>query len=353
MAAKRVVVLLRAVLIIFVCAGLSACTVLTADTDDASLEQLAIRHRVCSVAVAVIKNNRLQSIDTASGCQAALVPAPDTVFEVASLSKPVFAYAVLKLVEQGKLALDMPIAKYLPAAYAQQPPFRAAPNSEPVDARLDTITVRMALNHTSGLPNLDQRNPTLQIKPGERWQYSGWGYLMLQKAVEAVTQQPLQTVMASTVFEPLGMTQSSYVFEPRFASNFAASRRVDTELIDRPRLGKAASAYSLHTSVEDYSRFVLAVLNDAALLKKITENTVNVDAQLNLTWGLGWGVEQHPNGTVLWHWGNNPGYRAFVIASTQSGDALIMLTNSDNGLALAEPLTKRALLGVYKTFGFI
>lgn len=345
--------LLRFTPVVLICAALSSCALLTSEAGDASLEQLAIRHRVCSVAVAVIKNRQLQSIEAASGCQAEMIPKRDTVFEVASLSKPVFAYAVLKLVEQGKLALDTPIARYLPAGYALQSPFLISPSEGQVSAKLDAITVRMALNHTSGLPNLDQRKPTLQANPGQQWLYSGWGYAMLQQAVEAVTQQPLEKFMATSVFEPLGMTQSSYVFEPRFTSNFAAPRSANTELIDRPRLKEAVSAYGLYTSVEDYSRFVLAVLNDAALLKTITNNAVSVDAQLNLTWGLGWGIEQHTNGTMLWHWGNNPGYRAFVIASAQSGDGLIMLTNSNRGLALAEPLTKRALPGIYKTFGFI
>jgi CubicO group peptidase (beta-lactamase class C family) len=346
-------VFLRFTPIILICAALSGCASLARDSGVVSLEQLAIRHRVCSVAVVIIRNRQLQSLETASGCQAEMIPKRDTVFEVASLSKPVFAYAVLKLVEQGKLALDAPIAKYLPAGYAQQSPFFASPNDGHVGAKLGAITVRIALNHTSGLPNLDQRKPTLQGKPGEQWLYSGWGYLMLQKAVEAVTQQPLEKFMAASVFEPLGMTQSSYIFEPRFAPNFAVARSADTERIQRPPLKEAVSAYSLHTSADDYSRFVLAVLNDAALLKKITDDAVSVDTQLNLTWGLGWGIEQHANGTILWHWGNNPGYRAFVIASTQSGDGLIMLTNSTNGLALAEPLTKRALPGEYKIFSFI
>jgi CubicO group peptidase (beta-lactamase class C family) len=326
---------------------------MTSDDGDAPLEQLATRHRVCSAAVAVIKNRQLQSIETASGCQAAMIPKKDTVFEVASLSKPVFAYAVLKLVEQGKLSLDTPIANYLPKDYAQQPPFLVSQSELQERKKLNAITVRMALNHTSGLPNLDQRKPILQANPGEQWLYSGWGYTMLQKAVEVVTQQSIDKFITVTVFEPLGMSKSSYVFESRFAANFASPRGADTQIIERPKLKEAIAAYSLHTSVEDYSRLVLAVLNDEALLKKITSNAVNVDTQLNLAWGLGWGIEQNVNSNIIWHWGNNPGYRAFVIGSVQSGDGLILLTNSNNGLALAEPLTKRVLPGVFKIFSFI
>ncbi len=338
---------------VVVCWALAGCAISTVDTGNLSLDHLAVRHRVCSVAVATIKNRQLQSIETASGCQAQMIPQHDTVFEVASLSKPVFAYAVLKLVEQGKLALDTPIAKYLPDDYAQKSPFFISPSDNQIGAKLNTITVRMALNHTSGLPNLNQQKPTLQSNPGERWLYSGWGYIMLQKAVEIVALQSLEKWMASTVFEPLGMKHSSYIFEPRFAHNFAVPRAENTERIERPAIKRAVAAYSLHASVEDYTRFVVAVLNDASLLKLTTENTVSADAQLQLAWGLGWGVESHSNGTVLWHWGNNPGYRAFVIASPQTGDGLVMLTNSNAGLALAEPLVKRVWPGRYKIFSFI
>jgi CubicO group peptidase (beta-lactamase class C family) len=335
------------------CLALAGCAMWSEATHDLSLEDLAIRHRACSVAVATIKNRQLQSMEMASGCQAQMIPKRDTVFEVASLSKPVFAYAVLKLVQQGQLALDAPITRYLPEGYAQQAPFLVPASDRQLTAKFNAITVRMALNHTSGLPNLDQKVPALQANPGERWLYSGWGYIMLQKAVEAVTQQPLDKWMASSVFEPLGMQQSSFVFEPRFTANFSMPRAGNTERIERPNIKNAVAAYSLHASVEDYSRFVAAVLNDASLLKTITENAVSADAALNLAWGLGWGVESHPHGEVIWHWGNNPGYRAFVIASTQSGNALVMLTNSDNGLALAEPLTQRTFLGRYKIFNFL
>jgi CubicO group peptidase (beta-lactamase class C family) len=350
---EQLVMRFQFLMVVLACLGLAGCAMRIETTHHLSLEDLAIRHRVCSVAVATIKNRQLQSVEMASGCQAQMIPKHDTVFEVASLSKPVFAYAVLKLVQQGQIALDAPIARYLPEGYAQQAPFWVPASDRQLAAKFNAITVRMALNHTSGLPNLDKKVPTPQANPGEQWLYSGWGYIMLQKAVEAVTRQPLEIWMTSAVFEPLGMRQSSYVFEPRFTANFALPRAGNTELVERSNIKKAVAAYSLHASVEDYSRFVVAVLNEASLLKTITDNAVSANEALNLTWGLGWGVESHPNGAVIWHWGNNPGYRAFVIASTQSADALVMLTNSNNGLALAEPLTQRTFLGRYKIFNFL
>lgn len=74
---------------------------------------------------------------------------------------------------------------------------------------------------------------------------------------------------------------------------------------------------------------------------------------LGLDWGLGWGMETAPNGeSFIWHWGNNPGYRAFVMASVQSGGGVVMLTSGENGLALAEPIVQAVLPGSHKTFQF-
>ncbi len=66
-----------------------------------------------------------------------------------------------------------------------------------------------------------------------------------------------------------------------------------------------------------------------------------------MRWGLGWGLADDQ---LVWHWGNNTGYRAFVIASARTGDGFVMLTNSENGLKLAQPLAQKLLPGEHKVF---
>ena len=101
----------------------------------------------------------------------------ETLFETASLSKPVFAYGVLKLVEKGKLDLDKPLVAYLPYPDIAN------------DERGHSITARMVLAHTTGFPNWRPKNAPLKIhfQPGDRFSYSGEGFLFLQKVVEQVT----------------------------------------------------------------------------------------------------------------------------------------------------------------------
>jgi CubicO group peptidase (beta-lactamase class C family) len=125
----------------------------------------------------------------------------ETVFEGASLSKPLFTYGVLKLVEQGKLGLDVPLTKYLPK------PFVAG------DQRLAKITARIVLSHRTGFPNwpADDGSVSIYFTPGERFSYSGEGYIYLQRVVEKITGKPLNEYMTQNVFTPLGMSSSSYV----------------------------------------------------------------------------------------------------------------------------------------------
>jgi CubicO group peptidase (beta-lactamase class C family) len=126
---------------------------------------------------------------------------PGTVFGAASLSKPAFAYAVLVACAEGLLDLDVPLSIYLPDLYL------------PDDPSLHEITARHVLSHTPGFPNWRPKDGPLQVHlgAGERFAYSGEGYVYLQRAIEHLSGQPLDAWMRSRLLDPLAMRQSSYV----------------------------------------------------------------------------------------------------------------------------------------------
>ena len=137
-----------------------------ADTRALTAEIPALMQKagVPGLAIALVSDGKISwqhnfgTADAATGR-----PVDDTtLFEAASLGKPVFAYAVLVLVDRGRLDLDAPLTRYLPKRYLHG------------DARLDKITARFVLSHRTGFPNWRGHGPlTIQFEPGSRFSYSG------------------------------------------------------------------------------------------------------------------------------------------------------------------------------------
>lgn len=250
----------------------------------------------------------------------------DTVFEAASLSKPVFAYAVMQLVDSGVLDLDTPLAEY--ARY---------PDVEH-DPRHERITARRVLSHTTGLPNWRPQGGRLEFEyePGERWRYSGEGFVMLQSVVEQLVGDPLEEICRQLVFEPLGMERSSYVWRDRFEDDFALPHGEDGSVRENRRMTRGNAAFSLLTTASDYARFLAAIMRGDRLRERTWREMLTTQADVNtgVTWGLGWGLEENEDGLAFWHWGHNSGYRAYAIAYPARDFALVYLTDGDNGMRL-------------------
>jgi len=263
----------------------------------------------------------------------------NTVFEAASLSKPVFAYAVLQLVDEGILDLDTPLYEYWDYEYV------------PGDERYKLITARMVLTHSPGFPNWRPNGGdlTIDLEPGTEFSYSGEGFGYLQLTVMQVTSEPLQEFVEKRVFEPLGMTSSSYVWEDRFESNFAVPHNADGEATEkrRPRRGRGHAAATLHTTSSDFARFLVAAMN-ADLLADSTATamlTPQIDADSGVTWGLGIGLQDTEQGRGFWHWGDNSGYKAYTLTYPERGVGMIWFTNSENGHAILQSLLDHTVGG--------
>ena len=273
----------------------------------------------------------------------------ETIFEAASLSKPVFAYGVLKLVELGKLGLDVPLTTYLPKPYI------------PGDERVAKITARIVLSHRTGLPNWRGDDGLLiYFTPGERFSYSGEGYIYLQRVVEQITGKPLNEYMTETVFTPMDMTNSSYVWRPDFDARTATGHDSDGKPAELWKPKEAGAASTLNTTAKDYALFVEAVLNGKGLkpatLHEMETSQIALDPECricikrepkqlstNLFWGLGWGIQRKDGSDLLWHWGDNGTFKCFVMAEPKTKSGVVMFTNSENGLEIAKPVINEAM----------
>jgi CubicO group peptidase (beta-lactamase class C family) len=276
----------------------------------------------------------------------------ETIFEAASLSKPVFAYGVLKLVEQGKLDLDTPLTKYLPKPYIEG------------DARLEKITARYVLSHRTGFPNWrGDGNPlSIHFTPGERFSYSGEGFVYLQKVVEQITGKALNDYMTEAVFQPLGMTSSSYVWRPDYDARTATGHDSGGQPGEKSKPKEANAAFSLHTTAGDYALLMEALLNGTGLnrntLKEMERPQVAVNPECtncteripkelseSVFWGLGVGIQLTSQGESLWHWGDNGRFKCYVVAYPKQKIGVVLFADGENGLAIAGDVVREAIGG--------
>jgi CubicO group peptidase (beta-lactamase class C family) len=310
----------------------------------------------------------------------------DTLFPAASMSKPVFAYVVLQLVEEQVLELDRPIAQYHRPGYM------------PDDLLIDRITARHILCHSSGLPNWgDPDNPeTLKpaFDPGSAFRYSGEGFFWLQLVVEHLTSSNLETVIRSRLFDPAGLVRSTYVMdaihEPWTVYGHKHGRlEQDGRRAKLPKLMQTAAAWGRPLNVWSQADFVRAVadmdpstpkppqrslyVNAAAsllttaaeyaqlttlLMERRTRDSWELALQSRLAmlapqittagdpsyaWGLGWSLERQMRATLFAHGGSNDNmFESFCVGDPIRGKAIVILTNGDSGPGVYQQLIRSA-----------
>lgn len=224
---------------------------------ETTLPSLMRQARVPGLSLALIRNAHIEWCGAFGVRQAGTADpvTPETVFQAASLSKPLFACGVLHLVEQGTIGLDIPLTTY------------GSPLYVPDDPLLEQITARLVLSHRTGWPNWRPEGQPLIRKcpPGKDFGYSGEGYQYLQEVVEQMRGQPLESVMQEIVLQPLGMIHSSYMWASSDDSRVAVGHDHLGQATPALAATMPQAAASLHTTPLDYARFVCALLTPGPL----------------------------------------------------------------------------------------
>jgi len=280
---------------------------------------------------------------------------PDTVFDAASLSKPVAACLALQLVDAGLLALDRPLADY---RQGDIPPALLASG----------VTTRHLLTHTAGLPNLRGEQPLrLWFEPGSRFSYASTGFAWLQLVVEAVAGEPLEALAQRRLFGPLGMARTSFEWQPGFEADHAVPHD-GHEPLPKHRPAHAQAAWSLQTTAPDYARFLATVLDGRLLAPAMARRWLTPAVRLPrgqavqldgpplpvdpaLAWGLGWGIEV-ASGTFF-QWGKMDGVRALALGHAASRSAVVLLAHSNRGLRLMDTAVDPVLPGPHPAFAWL
>lgn len=241
---------------------------------EAAVHRMMAKTGARGLAVAVIDGGRVHYVRAYGVRNAKGDPLQtDTVMYGASLTKTVFAYTVLQLVDQGKLSLDVPLADYLDKPLTEYDtnaiyPDKYGPYRDLAgDPRWKRITARMALTHSTGFANFwwDEPDQKLRIHfdPGSRYSYSGEGLILLQFVIENGRKDKGLGLdlgkLTQANFDRFGMTRTSLKWRPDFKPNLADGFNDRGQAIEHDERSKVRVAGSMDTTIADLSKFVAAL----------------------------------------------------------------------------------------------
>lgn len=243
------------------------------------------------LAIAVIENGRVVHVGAYGARNAKGEPLQtDTVMYGASLTKAVFGYTVMQLVDAGKVDLDKPIASYLPEPlpeYGRDPVIaRKYADYRPLvdDPRWRAITPRMALSHTTGFANFFFNEPDerarIHFEPGARYAYSGDGIMLLQFALEEGLAEDVGALTDAT-FRRLGMTRTSLIWRDDFAPNIADGWTEEGKAIPHDDRSRVRAAGSMDTTIADFAKFAAAYVRGDGLSRAARAEMVRPQIQIS------------------------------------------------------------------------
>lgn len=295
--------------------------------NDAAIEKWLKEIHVPTLGIGIIKDGKLQQVKVFGELGKGLAAPYNTIFNVASLTKPVTAIVTLKLISQGKWDLDEPLCNYW-----IDPDIAA-------DKNLHQLTTRYVLSHQTGFTNWRWNNENEKLQfvftPGSQYQYSGEGFEYLRKALEKKFQKSLQELAAELIFEPLGMSDTRYTWHDQTDSSRLAPG-YNNQGIAYPVYKNLSpnAADDLMTTIKDYGTFLTSVLNKDGLSGEVFKemSTRQVASQKGKHFGLGFEIYDFENGAyALSHGGADEGCQTLFFIFPETGNGLIIFTNADDG----------------------
>lgn len=308
-------------------------------------------HKVPGVSIAVVRDGK---IDWTQGYGYANTDTGTTVnentlFQAGSISKPVAALAALKLAQEGQLDLDENVNTYLKDWSIEDNEL----------TKTNKVTVRRLLTHTAGttvhgfpgymtneeMPSdinvLDGKGNTpkvyVDVEPESMWRYSGGGYTIMEKVVEDISGESFQDYMKNHILSNIGMSNSTYnqPLESELHANASAAYDTEGKIIEGlwHNYPEQAAA-GLWTTPTDLAKYCIEIQNirngksDGVLSKKTVDMMLTKHKN---DWGLGPSLRWEADSLVFSHGGKNAGFTNNMVAFAERGNAVIVMTNGDNG----------------------
>lgn len=305
---------------------------------DSVLYAMMKKFSIPALGVGVIENGKISSTKVLGELRKG-IPAPDnTLFQVASLTKPLVEMTVLRLVSKKLWSLDEPL-------------FHFWTDPDVVnDPRSKLLTTRHVIAHQSGFVNWRWLHSTgrlaFDFAPGTKTQYSGEGLEYLKKALEAKFKMTLVAIVKKYLFQPDGMNDTHFSWDGTFTEErYAVGHDQSGKSIEIRKNKEVSAADLLMTTISDYTVFAQNVLKKEQLSKSVWNDMIRVQGKdQDARFGLGWEVYHNlPHGEyALLHSGSDPGVRTIVVLFPKSARGIVIFTNSDNGMSIIRELISRS-----------
>lgn len=301
-----------------------------------SLETQLRNSNVPAIGYSIIKNGKILESKVIGELELGVKAPQDAIFNVASVTKPVFATMVMNLVDEGIIELDEPLY-----------PYWVDPDIES-DERHKKLTVRILLSHQSGFPNWRRYNEDKKLSfwfdPGTKYHYSGEGMEYLKKALENKTGNSLLQLMNTYIFNSIGMHSSRMIWDSLLHERkLAKYHNKKGGLYQIWKRKEPVASDDLCTTPVDLAKFALHIINNRGGLSDSIYNEmvrINTDINGRTGYGLGWKiVPDLPNGEyALVHDGSDQGVRARILILPNSKSGFVAFVNGDNGQRIIDRL---------------
>lgn len=295
--------------------------------------------KVPALGIGVIENGKLHQVKVFGEISKGIAAPYNTIFNVASLTKPVTAMIALKLVSLGKWDLDESVYKYWTDPDIAK------------DPRNKKLTTRIILSHQTGFANWrwlnEDKKLSFQFEPGTKYQYSGEGMEYLRKALEKKFNKSLQQLADELIFLPLKMTDTRYVWDHKVdTARLATGYDREGNAYKTVKNKTPNAADDLLTTIEDYGNFLVNVMNVEGLSQNVFEEMTSnqVASTKGKHFGLGFEIyDLGADGYALSHGGSDQGVQAIVFMLPKKKKGLLIFTNADTGTSLYEKLLQHYL----------
>ncbi len=310
---------------------------------DKYMKEIMLYYAVPGVSLGLIVDDSLVYHKT-YGVKNALTQEPtneNTIFQAASITKPVFAYAVLRLSDQGIIDLDKPLHQYLK--------FKALEG----DKRYHKMTARHVLSHKSGLPNWGRK---LIFEPGSSHGYSGEGFEYLSRVIEKITGKKVLEILQEEVTAPLGLSKNTYFTrEPEMFPKVSIGHNHNLPTTNWI-INSVGVARSMYTEAKEFSKFILKAMNGQGLSQStyvdmirsqtfMPKNDSNPVSNWKRSFGLGILKKYSPYGICYSHGGSNRYFQSLFEYYKEKKVGFVIFCNNNKGYELSNDLREFLIIG--------